>query len=392
MTDAATDSPSLERRRQVLVIGAGRRVQNNFLPAFRVLGDSFEVVGVHARTAERLLPVARLWDVPAILRLSDVDLSGVDMVAVSVPTSQNAAVLASLATRGSHLCIVIDTPIAANRRELAATWPLLRRFAGVTVTEDYMNKPHFGLVRQAVGDGVIGRPLGAALYNIGYQYHGLALLRSLIGFPRVRRVRRVALGGFSRIVTYSFANGFRASIVGPYRRRRTGGIVVEGTAGLITEVAEDINFGRMAGRDLYHLSPLRTDGELTGYMLAGGQRHYRADLPEMAAMRAMPIADKSDLNLLRGCGLISVLRSTIGVPDVNSAYGADNALYDSFVSRLAERGLLPVDPLTWFGGNVMALIRAMSWRPGDGRSFNIRGGASRAPTAPAYPGFPPMPD
>jgi predicted dehydrogenase len=83
----------MERRRRVLIVGAGFRVKNNFLPTLHCLKREFEIVGVHARTLERLRPVADLWNVPALSSLDDVDFDAVDLVVISVPPSQNAVVL-----------------------------------------------------------------------------------------------------------------------------------------------------------------------------------------------------------------------------------------------------------------------------------------------------------
>jgi len=143
---------------RVLVVGAGRRVQNNFLPVLRALHDRFTVLGVHARTAARLQPVADRWGVPAVASLDGPELQAADTVALSVPTPQNAVVLRALLPHAARLSVVIDTPIAWTLQELAAAAPLLARFRRVMVTEDYMNFPAFALLRQAVTQGLIGQP------------------------------------------------------------------------------------------------------------------------------------------------------------------------------------------------------------------------------------------
>jgi len=343
----------------MLIVGAGRRVQNNFLPVLRFLNAQFKVVGIFSRSPSKLQGVADRWGVPAVHSLSRVDMQGVDIVAISVPTSQNAVVLRALLPHAARLRVVIDTPIANNRTELRAVRQLLVQFAGVTVTEDYMNFPSFALVREAVTQGFIGRPVALTLNNTGYLYHGLALIRSFVNFRPVVRSWRHAVGGLTTIVGFQFSGGFQACVVGPYRSHTAGGMTLEGSVGIITEFPIDIK--KASGKHpAYLLSLLYTNGLLTGCGIEGDNRCLKIEPPELVAMQGMPFEDKSELNLLRGCGLATVLRSLTEQDELNATYGAKNALYDSFISGLAQQGRLPIDPLTWIGGDAMMLVHALS--------------------------------
>jgi len=51
----------------------------------------------------------------------------------------------------------------------------------------------------------------------------------------------------------------------------------------------------------------------------------------------------------------------IGEKDnINHLYGQANAFYDSFAPRLAAKGVLGVDPLTWIGSDAVSLLRTVS--------------------------------
>lgn len=356
MTEAA--SPRL----RVLMVGAGRRVKNNFLPVLRCLSDQFEVVGVHARTAANLLPVAERWNVPAVHHLNDVDWTKVDVVAISVPTAQNAAVMRQLLPHASRLRLVLDTPIAWNLKELSECGPLMRQFRQVLVAEDYMNFPAFTLLRKFVADGLVGTPKAVTMYNIGYYYHGLALIRSFAQFAPVWRSSRQKAGSFTGNILYCLKGGFRACVIGPYRQHCNGGIMLEGDKGIITEVAADADFGKANGRPVHHLAKTLDNGLFCGYTLtdASGNVLHTLDLAHVRRMRDMPFDDMSDLNLSRGCGLIEVFRALLDDSNINNRYGLEHALYDSFVSRLATRGLLPVDLLVLAGRNVMLPLQFLA--------------------------------
>jgi hypothetical protein len=335
-----------EARRRILLVGAGRRVQNNFLPSLACLKDRFEIVGIHSRTPSRLAPVANQWGVPAVERLEDFDLSGIDAVAVSVPTAQNGPVLARLAARAETLDLVIDTPIAWNTAEISNCAPFLETFKSVTVAEDYMNFPRFALARQVVRQGLIGELLSLTLNNIGYLYHGLALIRSFVGFDRPTATWRRALGGHAAAVGYEFEGGFSAVVVGPYRRHAAGGLFVEGRTGIITEFPVDRDISAR-GKRVFVLSPMIKDGALAGFECRGDDRYFALDLPDVRRMRQMSIADKSDLNLERGAGLITVLNALTDTHNLNHAYGADDAFHDSLVSQRADRGEAHVPWRPW---------------------------------------------
>jgi len=356
MISTSSEKPRL----RTLIVGAGRRVQNNFLPALRCLERDFEVVGLHSRTAERFLPVAERWSIPPVHQLSAVDLSGIDVVAISVPTAQNAAVLRQLVPHAGNLSIVVDTPVAWRPKQLAEIVPLLRQFKRVVVTEDYMNFPQFALLRRAVLDGLIGTLRGVTLYNVGYQYHGLALIRSFKGFPRARRTWQHKVGTFTNVVGYDFGNDYRAMVVGPYRRHTSGGITLEGSNGILTEFPGDAVVGEAGKTPVYTLTARRKNDLIDGFFIDGTERKYETDLPDIKKMAAMDFQDKSDLNLLRGCGLIEVFNSLGEDPNINQAYGFKNALYDSFISRAAAKGLLPIDPLAWFGADIMSVVTPAS--------------------------------
>ena len=347
---------------RILIIGAGRRVQNNFLPALHCLRDRFEIAGVHSRTTENLLDVTRRWGVKAERSLDNVDWSDIQIVALSVPVSQNVDVMNRLLPYANRLALVIDTPVANTLAELADCERLLPKFAKVLVTEDYMNFPLFSLLRDVARDNVLGEPVAATLFNIGYLFHGLALVRSFAGFAPISRCHTERVGRFATNVTYQLRGGFKGCVVGPYRPNNNGGILLEGTEGVISEVAGDARWGNLERRPYYLVRRMLEAGQLVGYQIedSGGQPLRTVDLPALREMRTLPFADKSELNLCRGRGLMDVFLALLESDNINNSYGFENALYDSFVSRLAHQGRLPYGALSLLRGNVMTLLHGVA--------------------------------
>lgn len=347
---------------RVFIFGAGQRVRNNFLPALHFLQNYFEIVGITARTTERLAPLAKRWNLEAVVDVATLDWSKIDVVILSVPVPQNAKILRRIAPFASRLRLVIDTPIANTLDELAACKPWLSKFKSVLVTEDYMNFPIFSLIRRATSERLIGDVKSIGLFNIGYDFHGLALIRSFSNFEPVVLRTSKEIGVSAKAITYHIRGGLRGHVIGPYRQHTTGGIVVEGTEGVITEFPSDLRFGRNSEKQFFLVKPMHDDNELAGYRIesAAGEPVSSIELTTLRAMRTMDFEDKSELNLCRGHGLVDVFRSLLGHQNVNSHYGADNAICDSFVSRVSSLGSIYFDPLVLAGGTALTWLELLA--------------------------------
>jgi hypothetical protein len=320
---------------RVLLIGAGARVKNNYLPVLTGMSDLIEIVGIHSRTPERLRLVAEAWNVKPVFDLEGVDFDGVDLVAASVPTPQNAVVMRKLLPNAARIGLVLDTPVAGSTAQLAEQAALARHFRQVSITEDYMNFPKFELVREAVRRGIVGRPKSLTLYNIGYRHHGLALIRSFTGFQAVVGQSRLALSAGADVISYRFADGFVGHVVGPYRRHSTGGLLLEGEDGLISEFPVDRKL--LGSKPAYVLAPVNGPSGIEGHRISGPGQDIMVDQPLLRAMRSMSFDDKSDMNLERGCGLAQVFLHAMGHHNINRGYGISQAWYDSFGPRLAMK-------------------------------------------------------
>lgn len=331
---------------RLLVVGAGRRIQNNFLPALSCLKDDIEIYGIHSRTFAKCQQVAKNWNIKAIKNIKNDDISKIDTVAISVPTAQNYNVLKQFEKYADKLNIVIDTPIAWTQDEFDAISPLLKKFKKVVVTEDYMNFPQFTLLRNVISTGIIGELKSITLNNIGFYYHGLALIRSFIKFEPVVNSSVFDLNDHLSVVKYDFINGLTASVIGPYRQHTAGGIFVEGSKGIITEFPTDAIFASR-GKAVYQLKKRYTNNDIvSGFEISGGNFSQVLETPDIQKMYNMNVADKSALNLERGWGLIEVLKSLYDFRTINSQYSFQNAFYDSFVSRRAEAKATPLDRLS----------------------------------------------
>lgn len=340
-------------RLRVLIIGAGRRVRNNFLPALACLKDHFQVVALVSPTRQRRDPLAAQWNIGSYDSIDQIDFNGIDVVAISTPTSENARILRSLLPHAARLRLVIDTPIATSLSEITSCWDLLDRFKRIAVAEDYMNFPSFTVAREAVARGLVGDVRWLTLNNIGFYYHGLALIRSFAGFAKVRSAQRFRIGADAAAVTYN-VGALKASVIGPYRGHTTGGLVITGSSGVITQFPKDKADSAIPH---YVLAPVIEAENVTGYAVEAGNQSVFLPTPELTAMSLMDFPDKSLLNLERGCGLIAVFCSFLTLGSINDKYTPQDAIYDRFTSILATKGLLPFDPCIPFGSSMLDVYR-----------------------------------
>ncbi len=300
------------------LIGSGRRIRNNFLPAFSCLSDHAVVRGITSPTAAHRDEVARLWGIESCESVASLEPASLDVVCVSVKTDAVPDVLRSLLPWAANLALIVDTPVVGRATHLRAT-RLLRKFADVRVAEDYMNFPRYELLRTAVASGVIGDLQRVELHHNAYRYHGLALIRSLAEFAPVRSVRRSS----SEPNAVSLRVRLRGGVVGlmtePYDYGN-GSLVVAGTNGQITHIEEVIN----------------TDGRLASLRI--GERTLTPR--HLVALQALgtggQVADDRDFNHEKTCGLIRIIESFWQPDNLNCRYSYVDALKDHVVTAGAR--------------------------------------------------------
>ncbi|MGZ6966229.1 MAG: Gfo/Idh/MocA family oxidoreductase, partial [Acidimicrobiia bacterium] len=105
---------------RIAVIGSGRRVRTNFMPAFASLEDRLEVTGIWSRTAAHADADATSWRVPAHASLTDLLAARPEVIAVSVSTAAVPELLHTLARAAPEATLVLDTPVFGRGRDLHA--------------------------------------------------------------------------------------------------------------------------------------------------------------------------------------------------------------------------------------------------------------------------------
>lgn len=316
-------------KRQVAVIGAGRRVRQNFLPALEVL-DGWSVAGLTSRGGHSAAEAGRQWGLDPVPSISSFDWRNIDTVVVSVTTTEVPKVLYQLEPYAGGLDLVLDTPPFARARDVR--WAtILRRFRRVVVAEDFMRFPDFELMRRAVRGGAIGTPREVVLVRTGFRYHGTALARSLFGFPPVlTAISRPGRDG--REAHYRLRGGGRVRVTGAYEPAR-GVVTVHGTEGSISSGA---NGGQTEGRPrqpVFVVEPIEQGSAWLGAAVdtRAGRFEYRPEA--LPALQHLDLERPDRFNLAKTTGTVDVLRQ---LDQPEPGYGPPDAIYDAFLATLAN--------------------------------------------------------
>jgi hypothetical protein len=269
-------------------------------------------------------------------------------------------VLARLATAAPTLDLVVDTPVFGQIRHLRSL-AALRRFRRVFVAEDYMAFPQWELLRTAVADGLVGPVRSVELAHSGFRYHGLALARSILGFPlaRVTRRRRTEDGN---AYEFDFGRSGRATIIEPYDQHR-GTTVVRGRHATIVAGPARGGPPPADGTPLHRIVPIGTPGRPTGFRLAGRV----VSPPALPGLLAADVPDRSAFNAQKTCGLMTVLGGLLaeGPP----RYDVRQALYDHLTTAWLRAAPGSFDPFALLGHNHVDLL--------DGALGSLRAPTSR---------------
>ncbi len=219
------------KKKRVVLIGAGRRIMRNVLPAFVALDDLYEVAGIYTRTIEAIESPREISPLGDLHTLEGIDLVHAAVDKDSIP--EVLETLSGLDPEGTEL--LIDTPVLRFRHLLHLKW--LKRFQAIWVPEDCATLPWIPVVRRAIKAGAIGELKTLYLDRAGYAYHGLAMVKTIAGAARITSGRRVSVGGGLYERRLRLSSGHSAILVEP-RDYLKGHLRLIGSRGVITDTRE----------------------------------------------------------------------------------------------------------------------------------------------------------
>ena len=312
--------------RRVLVVGAGKRVEEAIVPALLGLGDAVEIAGVWARSSRKISFYGGEFTVQTETAPDAYDLQAIDAVIVAVTRSQVPTVIRQLARHDtSRMALMLDTPVL-DPGDLGATRSF-KRFRRVVCTEDSIALPPIAAAKRLIDEGAVGRVRSVHLFHSGWRNHALASLRYLTGMRKPSRITMRRWNPKWSETRVRLAGGIRASVVQPHIHGN-GRILVVGEKGAIvdyrTDRADAVEIGYLVENGMYRGITVRgahVDSEL--------DRRFFENVPRSGPERTL-----DDQFKIRG-----VMELVAGVHDERSGASYDpwDAIYDHQCMRLAER-------------------------------------------------------
>ncbi len=317
--------------KNVLVIGAGRRVKGAVLPALGCLEDRYRVAAVVARSARELSYAGGRRKLVTVDGLDRVDLAGIDLIAMAVSISKVPRVLAQLAGKDvGHAVLLIDTPVLPPTGLWASRFfPAFRR---VLVAEDNLALPPFLVARQLIESGAIGALRRIFFFHNGFKHHALASLKLLAG-ARIRRIVNRKFAGKLRQKQIELEGGVSAVMYEP-RDYATGKFLLLGDRGAIADYDHE---GQPVRRIGY-----RTDGDIYRGLTLDGEPVAPSGL-DQAYLDSVgdDVFDASPMNTMKLRGLMDLLAAAL---DERSRFHYDptEGICDHLAIRLVDRlGYVP---------------------------------------------------
>ncbi|KQY22546.1 GMC oxidoreductase [Rhizobium sp. Root482] len=246
-----------------IIIGAGRRVREDVLPALeRLIGRAY-VSGIYATSKSAVVGLDDVYDVEPISSLNAEALAPSQFIYVAVPPKKLASILSRLTEFDcSDKTLVVDTPTLRNK-ELDA---LYSRFLKVAVAEDSAYLPWIKLLTNKYA------PIERVEFDrSAYAYHAVALAKTILANGGARPVVKKTAGS-KRTKTFHFDNGRTSKLIGP-RDYKSGAMRFLASDGTIIDtkprsdsdvvicprVEEFRCIGFQQGANFIALSPQETD-------------------------------------------------------------------------------------------------------------------------------------
>lgn len=336
--------------RPVIVIGAGKRILQDVLPALLSLPDDYALRGVFAKHARTELLGEHAIEVRALDALSAEDLADAPLIYCCVSKTVVPRVLATLLERGAASCeLLIDTPVLLFKQ--LGKLHLLHAFARVSVAEDCSTLPWIPLVHRALDAGLIGEPGELRLEHSAWRYHAWAMASTLLRAGRPRHARRrgqVEDGS----VELSYAGGRRAVIVEP-RDYANGRLLWRGSEGAIAS-------GRELPADAHELAFSREGDRATGFVLGDLSEPL---LPEESALLGPLMPDDTPTARTHDLKRVGLRRLLAGLSR-GGGYPLPHGLEDAAGDFLLEKfGRWRPTPLTSPAGPVGRRLLGLVLRP-----------------------------
>jgi len=340
------------KKKNVLIIGSGARVQKTILPALACLSDVFSLMGIYSRRKKQVVIPGKRTPITTMTDMTEIDFRRVDMIIVAIIPAQVLSVLKCLVAYDVHHCtLFLDTPVLPPKD--IGGLRLLSRFGHTFVSEDYIGMTSFNTVYDLIQRGSIGKLRYIYLFHSGYNYHALALLKKLTSSSYIRSVRLVRRNEEVFETHVFFPNDVRATILGP-RDYSVGRFLVVGEKGSIADYPIHSTL-------INTLHYIHRNNIYRGIRVTGGVEASVLMENKLYRTLSSQFIDRTTLNCQKIEGFMRLLMSSLKTKP-RFAYSSHQAIYDSIISFIVDKTSFFFDFRLPLGSDSMAqrVIRVAS--------------------------------
>jgi hypothetical protein len=160
----------------IIIVGGGRRVAEDVVPAIEALGELAQIQSIYATRPSVIFGRQRAWEVRPIVELREEAIAAASAIYIAVPPDSVPEVLAALRPYDcSQIQLIIDTP-AVSSKTVHADYD---RFRSVQVAEDSIALPWLPAVHACIDEMSGVREI--QFLNSAYRYHAIALAKAIAG-------------------------------------------------------------------------------------------------------------------------------------------------------------------------------------------------------------------
>ena len=323
----------MNRPTEVLIVGAGGRVQNAAIPAFHRARDLYSIRHLVGRESREETFDGETYGVRALKSLTPADLDGIGLIFLCVAKESIPAVLQQLAAlKPSKAALLVDTPVLRFKHLRHARH--LKAFHSASVAEDCSTLPWLDAVRASVAAGDIGDVRSVVFSQSAWAYHGVAMAKTMLGETRVRSGRRRKHGG--EFASRRLVLGGKEAIFLEPRDYGNGRIALVGTKGSICDY-------ELSSQGALRLESIVEGGTCRGFRV--GSHEARLDEAEASLMLGVPEGASATalMEAAKPVGFLRLLRALHrGEPGYPLQEGLDDMMIDYHLEKFGRYAANPV--------------------------------------------------
>ncbi|MFH2002811.1 MAG: hypothetical protein ABIK28_24290 [Planctomycetota bacterium] len=333
-------------RKKLLIIGAGVRVSETVLPAIEALEDRFTLTDIVTRSRKSVKSRKREYEANRLDSLEQSSVTEADLVYMAVSKQAVPAVLKRLARFDlTGVDLLIETPVLLFKHFYFSR--LLKKFRNVWAAEDSVQLPCFDLLRSAGSQGYAGGWERVDFHHSAYKYHGLAMMKLLLGAERIVSAQREGRNPQEICRHVHFPNGRYGRVQEP-RDYSKGWFLLSGPGMKVTDRLQ-VNAGEQ------RLEPIFSKDLCRGFRIHDYASYMEEEEASLCGTRcASPTVTVT--SLMEGMKRVGFYRMLKRIDDQGAGYPVENALDDMVVDYYLDKlGFFfnPFMGIRTFGGRFM---------------------------------------